>query len=82
MFQVEYKYSACIKVITGDVKLLCDPWLLGNAYEGTWKQYPFPDDSFDFIGDFDLIYISHIHPDHYCCESIKNFLNVMVLKSC
>lgn len=71
MFQVEYKYSACIKVITGDVKLLCDPWLLGNAYEGTWKQYPFPVDGFDFIGDFDLIYISHIHPDHYCCESIK-----------
>ena len=27
------------------------------------------------MGDFDSIYISHIHPDHYCYESLKLFFD-------
>ena len=75
MFKVEYKYSACIKIITDDTKILCDPWLGSNAYEGTWHQFPPIQDKIGLIGDFDLIYISHIHPDHYCSETIAELIS-------
>ena len=71
MFKVFYKYSACINIVTKDIKLLCDPWFGNGAFEGTWTQFPknykFPDS----IGEFDAVYISHIHPDHYCSDSLK-----------
>jgi len=71
MFKVVYKYSACIKIITDDVKILCDPWFSQNAYSGTWTQFPEVQNLKKFIGDFDIIYISHIHPDHYCKDTLK-----------
>jgi len=74
MFKVEYKYSACIKIITDDTRILCDPWFSGSAYEGTWHQFPPIKDKIRLTGDFDFIYISHIHPDHYCSETIKELL--------
>jgi L-ascorbate metabolism protein UlaG (beta-lactamase superfamily) len=75
MFRVYYKYSACIKVCTEDIAILCDPWFGGNAYEGTWGQYPSVKDARKLVGNFDAIYISHIHPDHYCAESIAKLLS-------
>ena len=75
MFKVYYKYSACIKICTEDITILCDPWFGDNAYEGTWTQYPKPVDIKNFIGSFDYIFISHIHPDHYCSETIYQLLD-------
>lgn len=74
MFRVEYKYSACIKVVTNDVRILCDPWFGSSAYEGTWQQFPPVKDKIRLIGDFDWIYVSHIHPDHYCSETIAELI--------
>ena len=74
MFKVFYKYSACIKICTDDISILCDPWFGDEAYEGTWIQYPKPKNVIKFLGDFDYIYISHIHPDHYCLQTIKKLL--------
>jgi len=71
MFRVFYKYSACIKIVTDDVTILCDPWIYGTAYYGTWSQFPECPQNSDFIGDFDYLYISHIHPDHYHPDSIR-----------
>ena len=64
MFKVVYKYSACIKIVTDDVTILCDPWF-NDAYYGTWTQQNKINNIEEFIGDFDVVYISHIHPDHY-----------------
>ena len=64
MFKVVYKYSACIKIITDDVTILCDPWF-NDAYYGTWTKQNSTKNIEEFIGDFDVVYISHIHPDHY-----------------
>lgn len=75
MFKVEYKYSACIKIVTDDIKILCDPWFGENAYYGTWQQFPPIRDKIDLIGDYDIIYISHIHPDHYCPETIRELFS-------
>ena len=70
MFKVVYKYSACISINTDDITILCDPWF-EEAYEGTWIQYPKINSYPEYIGDFDVVYISHIHPDHY---DAKTFL--------
>ena len=75
MFKVFYKYSACIKICTEDLRILCDPWFGDNAYDGTWGQYPEINDLENLVGDFDMVYISHIHPDHYCFESLKCLFN-------
>ena len=75
MFKVIYKYSACIKICTDDVNILCDPWFGKDAYEGTWTQFPQIQNIDDFIGNFDIVYLSHIHPDHYCPETLKILFN-------
>ncbi len=71
MFKVYYKYSASIKVCTDDVSILCDPWFGNSAYDGTWSQYPKIENINNLVGDFDYVFISHIHPDHYCSETLK-----------
>jgi len=71
LFKVFYKYSACIKICTDDVSILCDPWFGDSAYDGTWGQYPKTNDVENLVGEFDMVYISHIHPDHYCPETLN-----------
>lgn len=80
-FHVEYKYSACIKIVTHDVALLCDPWFSNQAYYGAWERYPCHNITKDFLGEFDYIWISHIHPDHYCPWSIEKLFELYGGKS-
>lgn len=57
--------------IQGDVKILCDPWLVGEEYFGSWGMYPpyqFRPEKFE---DVDFIYISHIHPDHCSVKTLE-----------
>ncbi len=62
---VRYIYSACVVITTPDIKILCDPWFTEGIYEGSWYHFPKLSNPLKKIGDVDLIYISHIHPDHY-----------------
>lgn len=68
--------SVIIEDQIGDskTKILCDPWLNGEEYIGSWAIYPpyeFKPENFD---DLDFIYISHIHPDH-CSSNTLSKLN-------
>lgn len=63
--QVKYIYSACLEINCGGFRILTDPWFTDGIYDGSWYQYP-KIDPFDYITEKpNLIYISHIHPDHY-----------------
>ena len=75
-FHVCYKYSACITISTADISILCDPWFGDSAYYGTWGRYPQHEITRQFIGEFDAIWISHIHPDHYCPYSIEKIMEI------
>lgn len=75
-FRVYYKYSACIVISTPDITLLCDPWFGDHTYHGTWERFPRHEITREFIGEFDAIWISHIHPDHYCYESITKLFQI------
>jgi len=73
--KIWYHNSACITISTGDLSILCDPWLIPNAYYGTWGRQPPDINILDTIRSVDYIYISHIHPDHYCPESLRLLFN-------
>ena len=62
--RLKFINSACIELTTSDITILMDPWFTDGIYDGSWYQFP-KIDPFQFISKPDLIYISHIHPDHY-----------------
>jgi UDP-MurNAc hydroxylase len=70
---IKYIYSACIVTNTPDVKIVHDPWFTEGVYDGSWYQFPKVKDPLSSIGDVDLIYVSHIHPDHYDGDFIKAY---------
>jgi len=62
------------------VKILCDPWLDGEEYLGSWAIYP----PYEFVpenfSDIDYIYVSHIHPDHSSAKTLSQLdKNIPVL---
>ena len=70
-----YIYSACIVTITPDTRILHDPWFTDGAYDGSWFHYPKIIDPIKSIGEVDLIYISHLHPDHYDSHFLKKYFS-------
>jgi len=70
---VQYIYSACIKTTTPDITILHDPWFTEGIYDGSWFHFPKVSDPLTNVGDCDLIYISHIHPDHYDGNFLKSY---------
>lgn len=70
---VKYIYSACIKTTTPNATILHDPWFSEGIYDGSWFHFPKVSDPLTSVGDCDLIYISHIHPDHYDGDFLKSY---------
>jgi UDP-MurNAc hydroxylase len=71
--RVRYIYSACVVIETEDATILSDPWFTPGAYDGSWYQYPVLDDPIATIGPVDIVYISHIHPDHYDPRFLRRY---------
>ena len=68
------------KTDESQTKILCDPWLEGEEYLGSWAIYP----PYEFIpenfSDVDYIYISHIHSDHSSIKTLSQLnKNIPVL---
>ncbi|MDE2451211.1 MAG: MBL fold metallo-hydrolase [Gammaproteobacteria bacterium] len=53
------------------VRVVCDPWLLGSCYWRSWWNFPEPDP--ELIADLraDVIYLTHLHWDHFHGPSLK-----------
>ena len=58
-------------VSDSSVKILCDPWLEGEEYLGSWAMYPQYNFKPENFSDLDFIYISHIHPDHSSVNTLS-----------
>ncbi len=63
--------SACVSVETNNVKILMDPWLVDGEYYGSWYHYPKLEYDKEFFDNFDYIYVSHIHPDHFSKKTFE-----------
>ena len=55
-------------------RILFNPALESGLVHGAWYHYPPLKTKLSDLGKFDYIYISHIHEDHCCANTIK-FLN-------
>ena len=69
--KVRYLYSACVEIETPKLRILCDPWFSEGAFDGSWYYFPKVKKPINIIKKPDLIYISHIHSDHYDPEFLK-----------
>jgi len=70
---VRYIYSACVVIATPDIRILSDPWFTEGVYDGSWFQFPKVDKPIELIGDVDVIYVSHLHPDHYDAKFLRQY---------
>ncbi|MBI5258742.1 MAG: MBL fold metallo-hydrolase [Burkholderiales bacterium] len=64
--KITHLSNSFIKVSTPGLTLVCDPWV-GFGNHGGWHSFPeYPLDSLvRFVADADLVYISHMHSDHF-----------------
>ena len=54
-----------------NTKIICDPWFKGTAFGDGWSLLH--DNSHDINQlDFDYIWISHEHPDHFSIPTLKD----------
>ena len=54
-------------------QLLFDPWLLGSCYWRSWWNYPPPSPELIAKLNPDIIFLTHIHWDHFHGSSLKKF---------
>ena len=54
-------------------QLLFDPWLIGSCYWRSWWNYPPPSPQLLEKVRPDVIYLTHIHWDHFHGSSLKRF---------
>ena len=71
--QIKLYRSATIGIVSSEAKILVDPWLTDGEYYGSWSHYPYFDleKNIKEINSYDLIYISHIHPDHCSKKTLQ-----------
>jgi UDP-MurNAc hydroxylase len=74
VIRVTYYYSACVRIESQDLSILCDPWFTQGAYDGSWYQFPPQPDALARIPACDFVYVSHIHPDHYDPVFLRAYL--------
>ena len=72
--KIRYIYSACVEIESKGLRILCDPWFSEGAFDGSWYHYPAIKDPLKIIRKPDIIYISHIHGDHYDPIFLKKLL--------
>lgn len=69
MEHLKFLNHSCLLIGTSTTKILCDPWFKGTAFGGGWSLLY--DNSHDINElDFDYIWISHEHPDHFSIPTI------------
>ena len=69
--KIKFINHSSIIIDTGKEKILCDPWYQGTAFANGWRLLY--DDEID-INDlnFDKLWISHEHPDHFSIPTLKS----------
>ena len=66
---LKFLNHSCIILSSAKTKVLCDPWFKGTAFANGWSLLH--DNSHDINSlDFDYIWISHEHPDHFSIPTL------------
>jgi UDP-MurNAc hydroxylase len=63
--------NACCVYESEGFRFLTDPWLNDGAFEGSWYHYPPLEMTIEHVLPIDLLYLSHLHPDHFEEETLR-----------
>lgn len=67
---VTFLNHSSVLVSDGSTRILCDPWFEGPAFQNGWRLLH--ENSHDINAlDFDHVWISHEHPDHFSIPTLK-----------
>lgn len=76
-FTIRLHSHACLEFRYNDFSLLCDPWIIGSAFFGSWRHYPTPIIDKNNISHLakrtNAIWISHEHSDHFHPATLQYF---------
>jgi UDP-MurNAc hydroxylase len=82
--RLTYIANACSIVEQDGFRLVTDPWLTDGVFEGSWCHWPPLVSRPADLRDVDLVYISHLHPDHYdeaALSHVPRTVPVVILRS-
>ena len=69
--KIQFINHSSIIIEVGSEKILCDPWYQGTALANGWRLLM--DDVTDINKlEFDKLWISHEHPDHFSIPTLKS----------
>lgn len=69
--KVKFLGHSSILIESGDSKVLCDPWYTGKVFNEGWDLLSTPKFTMGDL-DFNYIWYSHEHPDHFSVPDIKS----------
>ncbi len=69
--RIHFVGHASVVIDCGDVVLLTDPWLVGNAFNDAWTPWPPPVLPDDLLARVTHVWVSHEHPDHLSIGTLK-----------
>lgn len=59
-------------VISSDISIWTDPWLIGKAFNDSWSLLPPPAMDESLFDEIDYVFLSHEHPDHFHIPTLKS----------
>ena len=68
--KLKFLNHSSLIVESGKTKILCDPWFTGTAFNNGWRLLFENSHDINQI-DFDYIWISHEHPDHFSIPTLS-----------
>jgi UDP-MurNAc hydroxylase len=57
---------------SGEVSLICDPWLEGTAFDNGWRLFAPSKFSYSDFSRVTHVWLSHEHPDHFHPSTLNN----------
>ena len=69
--KIKWVNHASFVVEFEDVKLICDPWLEGTAFNDGWALLSTTKFDYEEFKDITHIWFSHEHPDHFAPSVLK-----------
>jgi hypothetical protein len=69
--RIQFLNHASVKIMTGTVAIVSDPWQSGSIFNNGWKLLSTSDELFPAAASADFVWISHEHPDHFSPSFFK-----------
>ncbi|MDA7713984.1 MBL fold metallo-hydrolase [Candidatus Pelagibacter sp.] len=78
--KIKHYNNSFFEISNGSTKIVCDPWL-GNMQDSCTWSYPNISSDKNILNKINpkVLYVSHLHSDHYDEKILKNFKNKKIL---